>query len=205
MKQINQPWIQLMGILLLLIALVPCATITHLNVEYRLPRPSDELRGKKVSLVFEDRRAVKDILGQEAKKDFMNFSGNISCSLAKGKEKSFKVGLYTIPSLFIEVFRLRLENLGIRVLSGGEKDETVFVIVLKDLILDLIDRKWVVKMEYEARLVKDKKILARQVITGQGERLKLIGRGQADVVISEIFTDMINKLNVARLFQQASQ
>ncbi|MBW1887882.1 MAG: hypothetical protein JRI52_05965 [Deltaproteobacteria bacterium] len=205
MKKINQAWRHYMVILLLLTAIISCATIPHLNVEYRLPPKSDELKGKKVSLVFEDRRAVKDILGKGAQKDFKNFSGNISYSLARGKEKGFKIGLYTIPSLFMEVFKLRLENLGIEVVSEGEKDETAIVIVLKDLILDLINRKWVVTMDYEAGLVRDQKILARQMISGQGERLKLVGRGQADIVMGEIFTDMVNRLNVARLFQQASQ
>ena len=85
-----------MVILLLLTAMISCATIPHLNVEYRLPPKSDELKGKKVSLVFEDRRAVKDILGKGAQKDFKNFSGNISYSLARGKEKGFKIGLYTV-------------------------------------------------------------------------------------------------------------
>ena len=205
MKKINQAWRHYMVILLLLTAMISCATIPHLNVEYRLPPKSDELKGKKVSLVFEDRRAVKDILGKGAQKDFKNFSGNISYSLARGKEKGFKIGLYTIPSLLMEVFKLRLENLGIEVVSEGEKSETAIVIVLKDLILDLINRKWVVTMDYEAGLVRDQKILARQMISGQGERLKLVGRGQADVVMGEIFTDMVNRLNVARLFQQASQ
>lgn len=205
MKKINQVWIYQVGFLLLLTAMISCATISHLNVEYRLPPPSDELKGKKVSFVFEDSRKVKDIFGKGAQEDFKNFSGNISYSLARGKEKGFKIGLYTIPALFREVFKLRLENLGMEVVSKREKNETAIVIVLKKLILDLIDRKWVVTMEYEAQLVKDQKILARQVITGQAERLKLIGRGQADVVMGEIFTDMVNRLNVGRLFQQASQ
>jgi len=205
MKQINQDWIHHLGILLFLTALVSCTTIPHLNVEYRLPPQSDELKGKQVSLVFQDKREVKDILGKGAQKDFKNFSGNISYSLAKGKEKGFKIGLYKISSLFMEVFKLRLENLGMEVVSEGEKGEIAIVIVLEGLILDLIDRKWVVTMEYEARLVKDQKTLARQMINGQGERLKLLGRGQADVVMGEIFTDMVNRLNVGRLFQQASQ
>ena len=205
MKQINQAWILYVAILLLLTVMISCATIPHLNVEYRLPSPSDELRGKKVALVFEDKRGGEDILGRGAQKDFKNFSGNISYSLARGQEKGFKIGLYTVPSLFTEVFRLRLENLGIEVIPEREKGETELVIVLKDLLLDLIDRKWVATMEYEARLVKDQKILIKQTITGQAERLKLIGRGQADVVMGEIFTDMVNRLNVPRLFQQASQ
>jgi hypothetical protein len=34
--------------------------------------------------------------------------------------------------------------------------------------------------------------------------MKLMGSGGAEKVISEIFTDMINRLNIERLFQQAN-
>jgi len=205
MKIINQAWRDYMGILLVMTVMTSCATIPHLNVEYRVPPKSEELKGKKVSLVFEDRRAIKDILGKGAEKDFENFSGNISYSLARGEDKGFKIGLFTIPSLFMEVFKLRLENLGVEVVQEREKGENEIVIVLKDFILDLIDRKWVVTMGYEARLVRDEKIFAKQMISGQAERLKLVGRGQTDVVMGEIFTDMVNRLNVNRLFQQANE
>ena len=78
-------------------------------------------------------------------------------------------------------------------------------IILKEFLLDLIDRKWTVTAAYEARLVKDKKVLAKQTITSRGERVKLVGRRQADTVLSEIFTEMINRLDVKRLLEQADQ
>ncbi len=58
-------------------------------------------------------------------------------------------------------------------------------------------------MDYEAKLVKDRKELAKQMISGQGERLKLVGRRQADIILGEIFTDLVNKANMSRLFRQA--
>jgi hypothetical protein len=41
------------------------------------------------------------------------------------------------------------------------------------------------------------------VVTGSAERLKVMGRGGAEKVIGEIFTEMINRLNIERLFAQA--
>jgi len=193
----------LMGIFLILGFVVSCATIPELKVNYRLPLKSEDLRGKKVFLAFEDARKSKDLIGKGAQEDFQGFSGNVSLSLARGDEPGFRMGVYTIPSLFMEVFKRRLENLGIEVVSRREGAETQLAIVLEVFLLDLVDRKWVVTMGYEARLMKNGQILAKQMISGQAERLKLVGRGDADKVMEEIFTDMVNRLDVPRLFKQA--
>ena len=77
------------------------------------------------------------------------------------------------------------------------------VIALERFLLDLVHRNWTVTMSYEARVIKNGKVLASQMISGEAERLRLVGRGDADKVMGEIFTDLVNRLDVARLFQQA--
>jgi hypothetical protein len=77
------------------------------------------------------------------------------------------------------------------------------VIVLKEMVLDLFNRKWMVSIGYEAQLVKHGKAISKQMINGQAERLKVIGRKQADMVLTELFTDVVNRLDVPRLFQKA--
>jgi len=203
MKMIKKTRRYFIGILFLLTGVVSCATVPELNVNYRLPPESEELKGKKVFFGFEDVRKSKDLIGEGAREAFKNFSGNISFSLARGDEPGFKMGVYDIPSLFREVFEKRLEYSGVEVVSDRTESEIEMVIVLKDFLLDLIDRKWTVTMAYEARVRKDGEVLASQMISGEAERLKLVGRGDADKVMGEIFTDLVNRLDVARLFQQA--
>jgi hypothetical protein len=67
----------------------------------------------------------------------------------------------------------------------------------------LIGQKWMADISYEASLTQDTQLVAREVVTGSAERLKVMGSGGAEKVIGEIFTDMINRLNIERLFQQA--
>lgn len=205
MKEIDHVMRYCMGVFIILVVLASCATIPELTVNYGLPPKADELKGKKIFLSLVDNRAVKDILGEGARKEFKNFSGNISLSLARGKDEGFKVGLYDLSSLFIEVFKLRLQNLGAEVVPERKKGDVEVAIVLKEFLLDLIDRKWTVTVRYETRLVKNKKVLAKQTISSQGERVKLVGRRQADTVLSEIFTEMINKLDAKRFLEQANQ
>ena len=77
------------------------------------------------------------------------------------------------------------------------------VIVLKEFSLDLMGREWVAKMSYEAKLTGEKGGVATQFVNGKAERYKVMGRDSADTVMGEIFTDMVNSLNVHRLFEQA--
>ncbi len=204
MKITNRAMRCFTGIIFFFIAVASCAGVPELKVNYRLPPKSNELKGKKVFLSFEDSRTAKDILGKGAQKEFKGFAGNVTFSVARGKEKGFKMGVYEIPSLFMDVFKRRLEYLGVEVVSERKKGQIEVVIVLKEFLLDLIGRKWVVTMGYEARLLKDQKFLAKQMISGQGERHKVVGRGQAEIVMGDIFTDLVNKLDVKRLFQQGS-
>ncbi|MFC1819551.1 hypothetical protein ACFLZG_00500 [Thermodesulfobacteriota bacterium] len=192
-------------ILLILTIAVSCSTIPKLKVTYRLPPESGELEGKKIHLTFKDTREVKDLLGESAKKEFKYFSGNISLSIAKDNAKGSLIGIFDIRSLFIETFNRKLERMGLTVVSGGGNGQTELVIVLTEFVLDLVNRRWVARMSYEARIVKSGNILARQTINGEAERLKLVGRSQADIVMDDIFTDVINRLDVEKLFKNASQ
>jgi hypothetical protein len=203
MERAKQLFGCILGGVFLFSGVLSCATVPELNLLYRLPAKTDELQGKKVFMWFEDMRKEKDLLGRGAQREYKSFPGNISFSLARGNEPGFKMGPHDVPSLFKEVFERRLEHLGVEVAAKREKGQIEMGIVLKEFVLDLVDRKWVATMGYEARLVKDENVLATQMITGEAERLKVVGRGAADQVMGDIFTDLVNRLDVSRLFQQA--
>ena len=191
------------GMLFVLMAVTSCTTIPELKVTYQLPMRSEVLKGKKVFVGFEDARRSKDLIGKGAQKQYKNFSGNITLFFARGDEEGFKIGVYHVPALFKEVFKERLEHLGAEVVSERKESELEMMIVLKDLLLDLVDRDWIVTMDYEARLMKQGELLASRTISGQAERLKVLGRRDADKVMGEIFSDAVNRLDVPRLFQEA--
>ena len=190
------------GVLSLFALLVSCTTIPQVNVLYRLPPEKTELKDLKIFLSFEDQRTDKDFLGAGAKADYKNFSENFSFSVATGTEKGFRIGVYDLPSLIMETFKRRLEYSGLTVLKevGGEDAE--MVIVLKEFLLDKVDWNWVFKMSYKAELKKEGRMLTKQTFAGQAERFKLVGTKEADTVVGETYTELVNQLNVQRLFQQ---
>jgi len=190
-------------IMLIGVLVVACATKSYININYRLPLSSHDLKGKKIFLEIKDMRSVKTIFGEKAKTKFKNFTGLFLFSLSKGEKKSLVIGAFELPSLFKTAFSGRLENMGIEVLTEPEKTEPVIEIDLQKFFLDLVDRKWAAEISYEARLIKDNKLLATETISGNAERFKILSQSDAEKVLGEIFTDVVNKLDFRKLFQKA--
>lgn len=207
MGQRNQQGRRPIGILwssiIFIFGVISCSSIPHLKVNYRLPPSTEELKGQKVVLSFSDERGDKEILGKGARDKFRDFSGRILFSLSKGTEDGFMVGVYDLPLFIREVFKRRLENEGMGVLGPGEMGDTEIQIVLEEFKLDFMGGKWHFDMAYEARLKRGGKVLSRQMIRGGGERLRVIGTGDAHKIVGESLTDLVNQLDVGRLMSQA--
>jgi hypothetical protein len=197
-------FILLLGSIWVIVAVVgACASKSYIDVNYRLPVASDDLKGKRVFLECRDIRSDKTIFGQKAQAEFKHFTGLFSLSVNQG-EKPFVAGAFDLPSLFKEAFKRKFENSGVDVLTQPEKTIPVLEIVIKKFRLDLVDRKWVAGIKYEARLLKGDLLLVTTTISGDAERLKLIGQGDAEKVLGEIFTEIVNRLNLRKLLDRAT-
>ena len=203
MKKVNQNGLYGAASLFLLGFIVSCTTISFLKVNYHLPVTTNDLKGKSVFLSFEDVRKSKDLLGEGARQDFKNFSDNISFSVSQGTENGYNLGFFDLSALFVEAFKRRFEALGIEVVQKKKESQIEIKIVLTAFLLDQVGRSWTFDMGYEARLIKGGDMLTKQMISGQSERVKLIGLREADILVGESFTDLVNGLDLERLFQQA--
>ena len=177
-----------------------CASKSYIDVNYRLPVASDDLKGKRVFLECRDIRSDKTIFGQNAKDDFKHFTGLFSLSVNQG-EKPFVVGAFDLPSLFKEAFKRRLESSGVDVITQKENTIPALEIVIQEFRLDLVDRKWVAAIKYDARLSKGDLLLVTKTISGDAERVKVIGLGDAEKVLGEIFTEIVNRFNLGKLLE----
>lgn len=189
--------------LLILFSMVSCSTIIpELQVQYTLPPPSDCLKGRAVSLAVDDQRGDKSILEKGARQEFKVFSNSVSLSVADAGRETLSVGIFQVPALMKEALERSLARSGVQVISNKTAGAPSLVIVLKAFSLDLVGREWLARMSYEARLTGEGGGVATQFVNGEAKRYKVIGRDSADTLMSEIFTDMVNSLNLARLFEQ---
>ena len=193
-----------MTILLLVAALCfSCAKKSYIDVDYRLPTTADTLTGRTVFIETRDLRSDTEIFNNRAKDKFEHFTGLFALSLAMPDDQQKVLGAYALPMLFETALKQRLEKLGVKATDEPSPVIPTFQIRINQFRINLVGQKWLADVSYEASLTKDTQLIAREVVTGSAERLKVMGIGGAEKVIGEIFTEMINRLNIERLFAQA--
>ena len=201
----NKPAMLAAAAMILLFITGACSTKPFLIVHYQMPSPAETLAEKEVSLVISDIRETKAFLSESAKKSLPEFNETYSLVVLKADGSGNLLGVYEADALLAETFKQRLNTLGIAVSPSGNQSEYELEIKLKKFKLDLAGRNCVVKMNYEASLSKNRRLLAMESVDGSAQRLKVMGAGDAEKMLSELLTDMVNKLDLVKLFQQAQR
>ena len=182
-----------------------CSSKPFLKVQYQLPSPASTLEGQRVDLTVSDMRGKKTLLTENARKSLKNFNETFSLVVLREDGGGNLIGAYGLVSLLTEVFQQRLKNEGIHAAATTDSAAPELKVEITEFQLDLADRKWIVSMSYQASLLDNGSLLSKESVSGQAERLKLMGKGAAEKILSELLSDVVNKLNLMRLFQQARQ
>lgn len=180
-----------------------CASKPFLKVQYQLPSASTALTGERISLAVSDRRNDDSFLSSNAKKSINDFNGIYSLVVLRADGSGNLIGAYDLDSLLKEIFKQRLENEGLQVVATDADADASLEIQLKEFKLDIVDHKWVLQMSYQAGLSKNRGLIAKESVNGSAERLKVMGKSDAEKILGELVSDMVNKLDVAKLLQQA--
>jgi len=179
-----------------------CSSKSFLVVQYQLPQPADTLAGKEVSLAITDLRDNRTVLSQSAKKSFRKFDGTYSLVVLKSDGSGNLLGIYGIDALLAEVFKQRLNNHGLKVSEPTAQTEYKLEVKLKKFKLDLAGGKWITSVSYQAILLQNGRPLAMESVNGSAERLKIMGIGDAEKLLSELLSDTVNKLDLVKLFKK---
>jgi hypothetical protein len=190
----------LTGLLICIIA--ACAKPYHLSVGYHLPEEPQQLAGQKVQLVVEDQRDDKEIFSEKAMKEFDKWDGTYALALG-GTPPPEPVQTYNLPALFHEALKKRLEAMQIEVVDASSGDAPALTVTLEKVAIDLKGKTWHSEITYRAQLSRDSSKIARETVTGKAERTKIMGMGGGEKLAGELFTDVINKLNLPKLFENA--
>ncbi|KJS31257.1 MAG: hypothetical protein VR64_12500 [Desulfatitalea sp. BRH_c12] len=185
-----------------LISFVACAPRTYMIVDYPVPAATNLLQGQKVRLQIQDARTDTLLFTPAAAQQFEYFRERYSLSWVDANKQRVFAGDKDLPGLFYEVIKKRLEQLGAQVVAADEDTAPSMVVSIRKLKVDLRDYKWVANAAYEATLSHNNNV-AREAVSGEAERVRIIGRKGADNTLSDIFGEMINRLNILKLFQNA--
>jgi len=196
MLSIN-PRIRIVSIILVVAVLSSfCASKNFLTVNYQLPTESVDLQDNRVALRVKDIREDTRIVTPSAKKALKNFAGHFALIVAQKNKKDTLVGAFSLSSMIREIFYQRLKNADVQVVTEEEIGVPIVEIVLKEFKLDLVNRKWVITMSYQANLIKENRVIGGEKITGSAERLRVISGKNAEKIIGELVTDVVNRLNL---------
>jgi uncharacterized lipoprotein YajG len=188
-------------ILFVALATYSCTSKNYLVVHYQLPSETPTARETQISLIFKDQRAEQAVVTKSAKKALKDFEGNFALIVASDNQNERLMGAFSLSSMMKTIFKQRFENAGIRVSPETESQPTAVEIILKEFKLDLVKRKWVVQITYLANLLEQNRFVGGQTITGNAERMRVVGSKDAEKVIGELITDAVNRLNLDELFQ----
>ena len=196
------PRIKVFSIILLIGTLSSfCASKNLLTLKYRLPPPPVERKEMRVALEVKDAREDPQIVTKSAKMALKSFTGNFVLIVGQQNKNDKLVGAFGLSSTIREIFKHRLENAGVVVAEEKDPSTPLVEIVLKEFKLDLQNRKWIITMNYQADLIKQSGLVTGQTINGSAERMRVVGSKDAEIVIGELVTDMVNKLNLNELLQ----
>jgi hypothetical protein len=180
-----------------------CTGRPYLIVDYRLPPAARQLTGQAVRLEIKDLREDPYIFTPRAKIEFRDFKERYSLAWIKEDNSRDLAGEHDLKGLFAEAFKKRLQMHGVEVVPPERMETPIFEVELKAFKIDLQKHKWLANVSYVVNLSSDGQWIAHQKVVGSAERVKIIGRKGADTVLSEIFTEILNRLDIVHLFEQA--
>jgi hypothetical protein len=189
--------------LMSIVLLSGCAGRNYLLVDYQVPMDSKQLQGQTVRLQIADQRESKTMLSPDAAYQFPEFSGIFSLAWIMPDRERILAGEHLLEALFKATFTKRLAEMGIHTSDDPNSAVPVLTINLTHVHIDLQNRRWRTELAYDAVLTAKGHPIARENVHGNAERVRVIGRKGADTVLSEIFSDVVNRLDLIKLFRSA--
>lgn len=177
-----------------------CASTAYIEVTYQLPEPQQNIDQKTVALQVVDQRPTESIAGPNSKKELEYFTGLFSLYVAREGKKPMLIGAFDLKALFKEALKQRLESEGVAVLDQATAEQPSIEIQIEEFILDRDGKNWKATLAYKAFTRKAGRVLTSQTVSGGAERLKIVGTGDAEKLLGEIFSDMVNELDPVKLF-----
>jgi hypothetical protein len=191
------------ALITVLILIGGCAGRAYLIVDYAVPPKSHYLTGQSVAVQVEDLRKSRAVMEPRALSAFPDFRNRYGLAWIMPNRQRILAGEHDLPELFRQTFTKRLERLGVNVQQVAAPETPVFKVSINTVRIKLIGVKWYASVSCTAGLMVNGKRVAGETVSGNAERVRVIGRKGADVVLSNIFTNVINRIDAVKLFQQA--
>ena len=175
-----------------------CTPKPYIPIRYTPPLPASEPL-LTVFLQFMDDRTDPVVLRPNAKDKFSYFSGHYCLILAGDHKSEINLGAKNLSELFQVAIAHRLESAGLRMSQEEKSADAAIGFTLKDFHLDYSEGSWTAELAYKAELTTGKGFTAIRSVNASGERKRIFGTRDAEILLEEIFTEAVNSLEVKAL------
>lgn len=198
----HRPKMRLSGWILIIcfaMMFIACSRKPVFQVNYSLPQAAAAYPDKQVYVSASDGRSATQFATPAAARELKDFSGLFSLVVLKSENVGDLVGAFEIIPLMSALCKQRLQASSVVVTANPAASLTRLEIVLKSFQLDYAGRKWLAGMSFEAIATGPDGSTRRQAVNGSAERVKIWANKEAEALVSELASDMINKLDLERL------
>jgi hypothetical protein len=182
--------------------MIACAKPYHFYVKYDLPEPPAQITGQTVYLLVQDTRVTKQFLSEKARNEFDLWDGTFALYHAEKKPAGY-TPTYRLTEMIAAAITKRLESVGVAVSQEKGPDMPLFELTLDGMQLDLEGRTWVSEFSYQVKLTRDNQKVGREKVSGKAERTKVMGRRAGELLVGDIISESLNKLDIEKLFKNA--
>lgn len=190
-------------VLLSLLLMLSCASRQHLPVYYTLPQAATAAPEKPFHLTFTDHRQDKAIFTEAAAAKFKYDRQLFELVFTVPGASQATAGVMDLSSLFLEALTRKAERSGFAVRQTASPGVPTVIVNLNAFTVDLADSQWTIRVDYDLAIEKNGRTAATQAVSAEGERRKILGNRELQVLVSDLFTDAINRADLMDLFKRA--
>ncbi len=187
----------------MLFLIAGCVGRAYLIVDYQVPESTPQLADQTVRILIKDQRKIKSVLSPAAAEIFSDFEDRYSLAWITSDSQRVLAGEYQLNDLLYRTIEKRLIQLGAAVTSDADSTATPLTLTLTKLNVNQLGVKWYAAMTCEAKLTPANQYMAKETVSGSAERVRIVGRKGADMVLSQVFSDVLNRIDWVKLFQTA--
>jgi hypothetical protein len=182
---------------------VACARKPYVPVHYQMPPAGQSAHERPVHVTLADRPISGRVFSARAQAEAKIETDALSLVVAAGETAPESLGTMPPDALLLEGMTLRMRQMGLTVRSVAGQGDSTMVLTLDRFKVDFARKYWTVDIGYTLLLKGKGSRTVSQSISASGERRKLFGTKELEILIGDVFTDAVNRIDLNDLIGKA--
>jgi hypothetical protein len=176
-----------------------------LHINYLVPLKAPSLKGRVLELVVLNKRSGPMLIAGDARSYFPKVIDKYALYVRRqGTHSVERIGESDLTGLFRSAFTQRLRFLGADALDTKRKGTPVLTLAIEQFSLQLEDSQWKALIKYKATIKQYQLTIIEETVKGRADRRNVLGSADANRLMGNLFTQVVNQLDVVQFLQKAA-